>query len=371
MLFLRYLSMENQTYLSLLYSNKMKKRCIFAKRIYISVYKTKQNIKNVKLKNIFFYFFMLLPLFATAQSGDNAFNFLRLPYSSRVAGLGGSNITVIENDITLAMHNPALLINVSDKTINLNYMSYMNDSKLAGAAFSKSFGERSIGAISVRYVDYGDFEGYTEDNVYTGSFSAKDIDMAVTYSYLLSNHWSGGVSGRFIYSKYETLSAIALGVDLGINYYNPDKEFSASFVLKNLGAQVKAFEDKNEKLPIDVQIGISKKLPHAPIRISLTLTNLHKWGKDDFYNADGSEDSTSDILLKHIVIGADALLGKNFYASLGYNFRMSKELSAGDSKWDGLSFGAGLNINKVKFGASYSKLHVSSSSFLFNLSYSL
>ena len=250
-------------------------------------------------------------------------------------------------------------------------MSYMSDSKLAGAAFNKAFGERAAGAITARYVDYGEFEGYTEDNIYTGSFSAKDIELAATYSYLLSNYWSGGVTGRFIYSKYEALSAIAIGVDLGLNYYNPDNGLSASFVLKNLGAQVKAFEEKNEKLPVDVQLGISKKLPHAPIRLSLTLTNLHKWGKDDFYNADGSEDSTSDILLKHIILGADAILGKNFYASIGYNFRMSKELSAGGNKWDGLSIGAGLNINKVKFGASYSKLHVSSSSFLFNLSYTL
>lgn len=349
----------------------MKKRCIFAKRMQISACKAKQNIKNVKLKNIIFYIFMLLPILATAQSGENAFNFLRLPYSARAAGLGGSNISIIEDDITLAMHNPALLINVSDKTININYMSYMSDSKLAGAAFNKAFGERAAGAITARYVDYGEFEGYTEDNIYTGSFSAKDIEIAATYSYLLSNYWSGGVTGRFIYSKYEALSAIALGVDLGINYYNPDKGLSASFVLKNLGAQVKAFEEKNEKLPVDVQLGISKKLPHAPIRLSLTLTNLHKWGKDDFYNADGSEDSTSDILLKHIILGADAIIGKNFYASIGYNFRMSKELSAGGNKWDGLSIGAGLNINKVKFGASYSKLHVSSSSFLFNLSYTL
>ena len=337
----------------------------------ISVCKTKQNIKNVKLINIIFYIFTLLPILATAQSGENAFNFLRLPYSARAAGLGGSNISIIEDDITLAMHNPALLINVSDKTININYMSYMSDSKLAGAAFNKAFGERAAGAITARYVDYGEFEGYTEDNIYTGSFSAKDIELAATYSYLLSNYWSGGVTGRFIYSKYEALSAIAIGVDLGLNYYNPDNGLSASFVLKNLGAQVKAFEEKNEKLPVDVQLGISKKLPHAPIRLSLTLTNLHKWGKDDFYNADGSEDSTSDILLKHVILGADAIIGKNFYASIGYNFRMSKELSADGNKWDGLSIGAGLNINKVKFGASYSKLHVSSSSFLFNLSYTL
>lgn len=349
----------------------MKKRCIFAKRINTLVCKAKQNIKNVKLKNIIFYFLIALPLTTAAQSGDNVFNFLRLPYSARAAALGGCNISIIEDDITLAMHNPALLTNVSDRTINVNYMSYISDSKIAGAAFNMVFGERSSGAITARYVDYGKFEGYNEDNIYMGSFSAKDMEFAFIYSYLLSNYWSGGVSGKLIYSKYESLNSIALGVDLGLNYYDPNLGFSASFVIKNLGAQVKSFEDKNEKMPVDVQLGISKKLPHAPIRISATFTNLHKWGKNDFYNADGSEDSTTDILLKHLIIGADAILGDNFYASIGYNYRISKELSAGSSRWDGLSVGAGLNINKVKFGASYSKLHVSSSSFLFNLSYTL
>lgn len=325
----------------------------------------------MKHKNIFFYIFLLFPLLATAQSSDNAFTILRLPYSARAAALGGQNISVIEDDITLAMHNPALLSSVSDKTINLTYMTYMSDSKIAGAMFNKTFGERSTGAVSARYIDYGEFEGYTEDNIYTGTFSAKDMEFAVMYSYLLSDNWSGGVTGKFIYSKYESMSSIALGVDLGVNYYNPENELSLSFAVKNLGGQVKAFEEKNEKMPVDLQLGFTKRLSHAPILISATLVNLHKWSKDDFYNADGSEDSFGEMLMKHIMLGADILIGRNFNISLGYNYRIGKELSVEGSKWDGLTAGAGLHINKVKLGVSYSKLHVSSSSLLFNLSYSL
>ena len=312
-----------------------------------------------------------MPFLATAQSSDNAFTILRLPYSSRAAALGGQNISIIDNDITLAMHNPALLANVSDKTINLTYMTYMSDSKIAGAMFNKAFGERSTGAISARYIDYGEFEGYTEDNIYTGTFKAKDMEFAVMYSYLLSDYWSGGVTGKFIYSKYESMSSIALGVDLGINYYNPDIETSLSFAIKNLGGQVKSFEEKNERMPADLQLGFTKRLSHAPILISATLLNLHKWDKKDFYNADGSDDSFGELIMKHIVLGADILIGDNFNISLGYNYRIGKELSVEGSKWDGFTAGAGLFINKVKLGVSYSKLHVSSSSLLFNLSYSL
>lgn len=350
---------------------KIKKMSIFAVKSGNRADIAKQNINNVKPANIVFLILLSLPFITFAQSGESAFNFLRLPQSAHAAALGGDNISVIDDDITLSAANPALLINVSDKTLNFSYMSYMSDSKVAGVAFNRVFGEHSAGAIMARYVNYGEFEGYTEDNFYTGTFTAKDIEIAGTYSYLLSEYWSGGVAGKVIYSKYETMSAVALGVDLGLNYYDPEKELSLSLVLKNLGGQVKAFEDKYEKMPFDIQVGFTKRLSHAPLRISATLTNLHKWDKDDFYNADGSEDSFGSILFKHLTIGADILFGKNFYISAGYNSRRADELSTSGSKWNGFGIGAGLHINKVKLNASYSNLHVSSSSLLFNLSYSL
>ena len=305
-----------------------------------------------------------------AQGGESAFNFLRLPYSSHVAALGGSNISAIDDDLSLSMHNPALLINTSDKTLDLSFMTYMSGSKVAGAAFNKMFGERSAGAVAARYVDYGKFDGYTPDNIFTGTFRAIDIELDFIYCYLLSERWSGGVAGKFIYSQYESLNSLAIGVDLGLNYYNPETDFSASLTFKNLGGQVKTFEEKHEIMPIDIQLGFTKRLAHAPILLSATPTDLHRWKTADFYNADGSKDNFGELLLKHLTLGADVLIGNNFYASVGYNYRMSRELSTGKGL-AGFSLGAGLHINKVKFGASYSKLHISSSSLLFNIAYSL
>ena len=307
----------------------------------------------------------------TAQGGEYTFKFLRLPYSSHAAALGGDNISLIKDDLTLALHNPALLVNTSDKTISLTYMSYMGDCNVGGAAFNKRIGERSSLAAFARYVDYGTFEGYTDDNIYTGTFSAKDMDLTFTYSYLLGERWSGGVSGKLIYSKYETMYALGLGVDLGINYFNAEKDFSLSFTGKNLGGQVKAFEDEYESMPMDFQIGLTKGFAHAPIRLSALFYNLHRWNCDDFYNADGSKDNFGELLLKHFIIGADFLFGKNFNLTLGYNFRTSRELSAKRNSLDGFSIGAGINVYKVKFNVSYSMMHTAAHSLLFNLSYSL
>ena len=306
-----------------------------------------------------------------AQGGETAFNILRLPHSYRAAGLGGQNISIIDDDITMSMHNPALLANVQDRTINLTYMTYMSDSKVVGAMFNRVMGERSTAAISARYLDHGDFDGYTEDNIYTGSFSAKDMEFGLLYSYLLSDSWSGGVTAKFIYSKYESMSSVALGVDLGVNYYDTENDLSLSFAIRNLGGQVKAFEEKHEKMPLDIQAGITKRLSHAPIMLSATLVNLNRWDKDDFYNADGSKDTFSEILFKHVIIGADFLIGKNLDLSIGYNFRTGKELSTDGSRWDGFTAGAGMHLNRLKFGVSYGKLHTSSSSLVLDFSYSL
>jgi hypothetical protein len=326
---------------------------------------------NVKNRYLIYFLLLCLPLAVKAQGGDNSFTFLKLPYSARVAGLGGRNISIVDDDLSMALHNPALLINVSDMTLDLSYMTYMRDCNVGGAAFNKRFGERSACAVTARYVDYGKFDGYTQDNIFTGTFRAMDFELAGMYCYLLGEKWSGGVSGKFIYSQYESRNSIALGVDLGINYYDQESDFSASLTFKNLGGQVKAFEERHEIMPIDIQLGITKRLAHAPILVSVTLTDLHRWSTKDFYNADGSNDNFGQMLLKHIVLGADVYIGENFYASLGYNYRTGRELSAGNSKLGGLSIGAGLHINKVKFSASYSQLHFSAMSMLFNLSYSL
>ena len=60
-----------------------------------------------------------------AQESQEVYSFLRLPVSAHVAALGGDNITLTDDDPTLIFHNPALINGVSDKSINLNIMTYV------------------------------------------------------------------------------------------------------------------------------------------------------------------------------------------------------------------------------------------------------
>ena len=81
---------------------KIKKMSIFAVKSGNRADIAKQNINNVKPANIVLLILLSLPFITFAQSGESAFNFLRLPQSAHAAALGGDNISVIDDDITLS-----------------------------------------------------------------------------------------------------------------------------------------------------------------------------------------------------------------------------------------------------------------------------
>ena len=111
-------------------------------------------ILNEMLKKSFITVLLLL-IFSVlrAQDGTSAFQFLKLPFSAHASALGGENISIIEDDLTMAVQNPALLSCVADKTLNLNYMLYMDGVNVGGAAFARTAGERSTWAVTPQYED--------------------------------------------------------------------------------------------------------------------------------------------------------------------------------------------------------------------------
>lgn len=302
-----------------------------------------------------------------AQDAGTAFQFLQLPVSSHAAALGGDNISIIEDDATLAYHNPALLTDASERMLSLTYMNYLQRTNVLGAGYTIETGERSMLGLSAQYLDFGKMKNTDSDGNIIGDFSAKDMVLMGTYSFDFSERLTGGVSGKLIYSNYEHVYSLALGVDLGLNYYNPETRLSASIVARNLGGQVKTYDGTHEALPFNLLIGLSKDLEHAPVRLSLTLTDLHKWQAEDFYNS--SDDSWSKILMKHFIIGADIFPSPSTYLSVGYNFLLHSELQNNARRaLEGFALGAGLQVHNMKIGVSYGKYHIAASSLMMNFS---
>ncbi len=289
------------------------------------------------------------------------YNFLRIPVSAHAAALGGDNISLYDDDASLAFANPALLTNTSDKTVGLNYMNYMQGANTLSATYNFVPFDRATIAFSGQYMDYGSMKQTDSNGNITGDFRAKDISLSGYFAYLLNDNFSAGIAAKLITSYIGDYNSLAVGIDLGVNYLNDNGDLSLSLVAKNLGGQLKAYDEDYEPMPFDLQFGVSKRFVNTPLRLHATLVDLNHTGYK---------------LKNHLVIGADLLLSDNIWVGCGYNFRRASEMSIGtgdneSSHGAGFSLGAGLNLERFGVNCSWGKYHVGNSSIIINLSYKL
>ncbi len=322
------------------------------------------------LRTVFLLF--ALPVAIHGQNGEKVFRFLNLPTSTHINALGGNNVSLVDNDISLVFHNPALLGDEMNMNLNVNYMSYIADIGTGSAIFGKSITQVSSFAVGMSYLDYGKFNRTTAENIQMGEFSSKDMVVSGVFSHDLTPMLRGGVTTKFIYSAYDDFTSTAIGFDLGLSYYKEASGFSAGIVFKNLGAQLSAYNEKRAGLPWDVQVGITKKIENAPIRVSLTGIYLTQWKFeriDEANGIDSKDDSFFKTLTKHAVIGVDLLPVDNMWIGVGFSPKVNSDLKLEDgNKWGGLNAGAGINIKKFKVGFSFAQYHPSATSYHFSFS---
>ncbi len=326
-----------------------------------------------------------LATFATAhadlsgQHGSTAYNFLNITSSSRIYGLGGFNISTVDDDINTIDQNPALLGIEMSNQLGINYMRYLGDSNFAGARFAHSAGDHGAWAAGIEYFGYGSITAADESGNITGKFSPKDISFNGVFSYDIYGCWRGGINVKLLHSSYEQYSAMALATDLGINYYDGDKDLSFSFVVANLGGQIKKFNDKTDRLPIDLRLGWSQSFSNFPVRFSITAINLTKWHLPYIETGDGSTDETpkekdsfSSNLFRHLVFGAELISSDKFYLSLGYNYKTRTDMSTYKRSFlSGFSLGGGINSSRFKLGLAFAQPHTGATTFMLNMTFNL
>ena len=298
------------------------------------------------MRNILFIFFFSFLLRAVvAQTGDTGYTFLRYPSSARANAMGGNTMSLVERDPSLIFHNPALLGAEMDQMVNLNYLNYISDINVGRALFTKAYKEKGAWGVGASFFSQGKIRGMSEEGLPTGDFTAKDISVNGFFSYDLSERWRGGASLKFLYSGIGDYTSIGMVVDAGLSYYDSEKGFSFGFAFKNIGAQLKAYEDERQKMPWDIQLGITKQMAHAPIRLSLTAQYLTKWKVEyvDDYDREYTGDNFFKSFVKHLVIGVDYIPSDNFWLGIGYNPKTALDMKLqGSNALAGFSGGAGV-----------------------------
>lgn len=317
----------------------------------------------------------LFPTVSKGADGATAYNFLDIPVSSHVYGLGGINISVIDDDLSMTEQNPALLGPEVEKQLSLNYMRYIGTADFAGARYGMAAGDRSAWAVGIQYFGYGEIKAADETGAVTGTFSPKDMYVSASYSHDITDRLRGGITIKGIYSAYDSYSAFAIATDLGINYFDAENDLSLSAVVANLGGQIKRFNDRYDRLPVDVRFGLTKGLGETPFRLSVTAWNLTKWHLPYQDMGDGSssseiktKDTFSSNLFRHLVFGAEYAPSENFYIGLGYNYKTRTDMSTYSRNFlSGFSACAGLNVKQFRIGVALAQPHTGATTFMINL----
>jgi hypothetical protein len=304
-----------------------------------------------------------------AQSGDVLYPFLNIPVSVSASGVGGNSVSSQVSDLNLVFHNPAILSTEMDKGIEVGYLNYLSDIQLGSAAFARKINDRSMWMAGIRYMNYGEMLWTNAQNDVLGTTYAGDLALTGAYSWKLSERLRAGGSFNVIYSVMDEFTSVGLGVDLGLYYHDPANYLSAGFVLKNAGAEVVAYDETYEKMPWDLQFGLSKKFAHAPLRFTLTVQNLTKWNTTYLAEVAASEQTTvqkdnlAKQLFKHTLFGFEFVPSDNFLLSIGYNYRRQSELAiAQRTAFSGFTAGFSMNVKHARVGASYAKYHAAGSS---------
>ena len=313
-----------------------------------------------------------LPLSAQIKgAGSGVFHFLNLPASSRLNALGGENVSISDYDISMAFINPALLTAHTDKVLQLNYAYYLAGTMFGSTMYGHNYRDNYFGA-AVHYLDYGKMSYADENgNLLGTTFTAKDICVNLMYARQLGPLFRVGATLKPIFSVYEQYTSFAMGADIGGHFQTADSTFQMGLALRNVGWQLKSFYEEDfgqhtEMLPLNLELGLSYRLAHAPLRFSLTIHNLQHW---DIAPA-SEEVKWHDMLFRHTIWAVDIVPKSNkFYLTLSYNHRRQAEMNLTDVRsLAGFAFGAGIKIYKFRLGFAMSQYTKSNFTYQVSLS---
>lgn len=300
----------------------------------------------------------VLPALYGQTGGEGIFNFLQLTNSAKAAALGGIQIALPDPDPELLLQNPALLSTKMHNSLSVNYTKYLAGIGFGYGAFARDLGKYGIAAIGVQFVDYGQFVAADETGVITGSFSASDYSLNLTYAKQVGKLCRVGVNIKPIYSHLENYWSTGITADFGITRQSTSQLTTLALCVKNVGKQLRTYYggSEHEKIAWSLQTGCTHQLEHAPLRFSVTAYDLNRWNASvSTTDPNGIDASTGDSsifpsIMRHLTLGAEIFPENKVTFRLGYNHRRHADLTTGDQTGlVGFSTGLGINISSFRF----------------------
>ena len=319
------------------------------------------------------------------RAGQYTLSVLDLTTVGRTAGLGMDYLAFYGDDLTVGIDNPSLLRSTMGKTGVLSVVPLFDGGSVGSLTYAHNF--KRIGTVSFgfHFAGYGRFQGYDEEDVYQGDFTAGDYGLCIGWGIWLDSNFSVGANFKPVLSQYERYTAFAVAFDVAGSYTSDSRAFVATLMARNIGAQIVSFDQVAEQIPFELSAEVSYKLQKAPFRLFFAATELQRWNLryDDPLNPTSHTDpftgevtkeswfaGTFDNLMRHTLFGVEVNLGTALFARVGYSWRQMAEMRAVDAfNLSGFSFGVGIHTRRFELSYARHNYHLSQAPNYITLSY--
>ena len=279
-----------------------------------------------------------------SKVGSAGAQFLKIGMGARYVGMGEASVACV-NDAYAMYWNPAGLTQLSSVNLSLTNVDWIGDVQLNHVSLGKPWGDYAAFGISLTALSMGEMQVTTvEQPEGTGeNFTASSYCISLGYARKMTDRFSVGLSGKYIWERISEERASGFAFDFGTMFYTGFKSLRMGMNIANLGPEMKmegpelgAYHDPQPENPNCDDV--KSKLAVDPYDLPLTF----RFGLA--YDVVESTESklTVSMEAKHpndntqqASFGGEYLWKELFSLRAGYKFNCEEE---------GLTFGGGVKF---------------------------
>ncbi len=291
-----------------------------------------------------------------SKVGTAGAQFLKIGMGARYVGMGEASVACV-NDAYAMYWNPAGLTQLSSASLSLTNVDWIGDVQLNHVSLGKPLGNYAAFGVSLTALSMGEMQVTTvEEPEGTGeTFVASSYSLSLGYARKMTDRFSVGLSGKYIWERISEERASGFALDFGTLFYTGFRSLRIGMNIANLGPEMKMdgpelsayhdpqpenpnYDDVKSKLSVDpydlpltFRLGLAYDVIESP-ESKLTVSMEAKHPNDNTQQAS---------------FGGEYLWRELFSLRAGYKFNYEEE---------GLTFGGGVKLKageKTKLNINY------------------
>ncbi len=286
------------------------------------------------------------------KAGTAGYTFLKLSRSARASAMGDAYVGLTDSPDGY-LFNPAAIVFYRERAVLTSYANLYSGLGINNGliGFLQKFGNIRTGT-GISYLDYGTLKRTDADGNVLGDFSGLAVSLTVAFGDKIKKNISWGVAPNFIYEGIDSLSSWGLSVNTGLLAKFDHGRTSVGLAINNMGFQKSGFNIQHkDPLPLNIRLGMSRELKGLPL---IVAAEISKSIDETFKLKGGGEVDALDPLLLRV----------------GWQLRPTAEyIDNSKEKFNGLSGGFGLKLDKFVIDYSLSSCGVLGEVHRFSLAY--